>query len=135
QEMITKGSAKLVANLIGQGALGARIDSSASEEMRYATEFQPPQLPTELPRENAIEVLKAWPHVGIVPSAFETRAVGQTLLIEVAREKEGALLEVSVVLEHVRFLRWSKTDAGRFANGERLSIDQPIFHTMKCQNS
>ena len=32
---------------------------------------------------------------------------------------------------HVRFLRWEKVDCGKLADGNRLFIEQPVFHTMK----
>jgi hypothetical protein len=35
------------------------------------------------------------------------------------------------VPQHVRFLRFTKTDAGVLASGEHLSLEQPYFSTMK----
>lgn len=132
ESMIREGKAALVADLVGQGALGAKVQLECCEELRYATEYEPPQLPTETPREHAAEIWKAWPHVGIVPTSFEARNTGQMLSIEVTPEAENGALSVAVMAQHVRFLRWNKIDAGRLASGERLSLEQPVFHDMKC---
>lgn len=129
--MLRKGDATLVGDLLARGTLGERVQSETQEELRYATNFEPPKLPTEIPRENAAELLKSWPHVGITPTDFETRNIGQVLETEVKRAKPDGLLWVNAMVQHVRFLRWARTDAGRLASGERLSVEQPIFHTMK----
>jgi hypothetical protein len=129
QELIASGTAQLAANLLLKSRDGEKAVAESIEELRYGTEFDPPQLPQNAPNDPAI--LKHWPVAGVTPTAFETRNVGATLEIEVNVAKEGALLDVAVIPLHVRFLRWAKTDAGRLANGERLAVEQPIFHTMK----
>ena len=35
------------------------------KEMRYATEYMPPQLPQSVPGKDGANALKNWPHVGI----------------------------------------------------------------------
>jgi hypothetical protein len=132
--LIGLGGADLAAELVIRGNLGVKSVAETIEEFRYGSEFEPPQLPSEVPKENAAEVLKQWPLVGITPTAFETRNVGQTLELEVTREKDRGPLLVSAVAQHVRFLRWVKIDGGRMSNGERLSVEQPIFHSMKTQS-
>jgi hypothetical protein len=131
QKMIESGEATLAGDLVAKGAAGQKLVSSTSEELRYATEFEPPQLPDKIPAENAVEFLKAWPHVGATPTAFETRNVGESLELSVTVSEDGKWLDADAVPEHVRFLHWQKIDAGKLANGDRLSIEQPYFHTMK----
>lgn len=131
QQMIEQGQIESLASLVVKGRPGGKLIAETVEAMRYATEFDPPQVPDKLPHENALEVLKAWPVVGVTPTAFETRNVGQTLEMEASLSGDGNWLDVKVVPQHVRFLRWAKIDAGRLPNGERLSIEQPYFHTMK----
>jgi hypothetical protein len=80
------------------------------------------------------KLLKDWPVVGITPTAFETRNVGTTLEME-ARSFDGQLIDLKCVPQHVRFLRWAKTDAGKLPNGERLTVDVPIFHSMRDTSS
>jgi hypothetical protein len=51
--------------------------------------------------------------------------------VEQTVSADGAHLEVTCSTEHVRFLRWEKVDCGKLADGDRLFIEQPVFHTMK----
>lgn len=129
--MLGKGEAQLAASLLVRTSDGVRGVGATIEEFRYPTEFDPPQVPTELPKENPLEVLKAWPVVGITPTAFETRNMGPSLEIEAVVRPEGAGISVNAVPQHVRFLRWEKYEAGVLANGKHLTVDQPQFFTTK----
>jgi hypothetical protein len=133
QKMIVDGDAELVAHLVSRAQERERSVSESVEEMRYGTEFDPPQLPQNAP-EN-IAVLKDWPLTGITPTGFETRNIGATLEIFTEVQSSRNRLLVNVTPQHVRFLRWVKTDAGKLANGEHLYVEQPIFHTMKNTSS
>jgi hypothetical protein len=133
QEMIAKGEAQLVANLVGHSKDEGRILAESIEEMRYATEYNPPELPENAPDDP--KVLEHWPVTGITPTAFETRNIGATIELDAKVEQGGQWISVNTVPQHVRFLRWAKIDAGKLANGERLVIEQPIFHTSKIVSS
>jgi hypothetical protein len=128
KEMVAQGTAELVSTLILKLQNGEKGIAESIEEMRYPTEFEPPRLPESAPRDP--KILKEWPAVGITPTAFETRNVGTVLELE-ARTPDGEWIAVKCVPYHVRFLRWAKTDAGKLANGERLTVEAPIFHSMR----
>ena len=129
QQMILAGEAELASNLVVNFRDGERPVAASIEELRYATEFDPPQLPTAATHDPAI--LKAWPAVGITPTSFETRNVGTSFEVETwVEDAAGQWIQVKAVPMHVRFLRWNKIDAGKLANGDRLFVEQPIFHTM-----
>jgi hypothetical protein len=132
KQMITKGEAQFVANLVVTVRNRQKGTAESVEEVPYATLFDPPQLPQGLPA-NA-EVLKSWPVTGVTPTAFEKRKVGTIFEIE-ARTDDGRLVHADIVAQHVRLLRWLKTDAGRLANGERLTIEQPVFHDSRSTNT
>src|SRR4029078_9579101 len=102
--------------------------SETVEELRYGTEYDPPNLPQNVP-EN-VEVVKKWPDVGVTTTAFETRNVGAKLQVEPVVSADGTLL-VTCSAEHVRFLRWEKVDWRKLADGKRLFVEQPVFHPMK----
>jgi hypothetical protein len=95
--------------------------------VRYPTEFDP----QDVPKEKAAEFLKNWPVVGITPTAFETRNIGAMLELEAQVSKDGQWITANAVVQHVRFLRYDKFDAGTLPNGEHLSVDQPQFSTLK----
>lgn len=131
QQMIAKGEATLAANLVVRGLGDRPLASETTEEMRYPTEFNPPELPGEIPKEKPTEFLKAWPVVGITPTAFETRKIGAMLALTASVSLDGQWIAAEVVPQHVRFLRNSKYDGGVLASGEHLSVEQPLFTTLK----
>lgn len=131
QRMIADGAATLVANLDLKGVAGERLTSESVEEVRYPTEFDPPQLPEGVPKEKIAEVLKNWPVVGITPVTFETRNVGAMLELNATVSEDGKWISADVAPQHVRLLRSEKFDAGIMPSGEHLSIEQPQFATMK----
>jgi hypothetical protein len=133
QELITKGDAQLVANIVARGRDDQTVFSESVEELRYATEFDPPQVPPNAP-EN-VEVLKAWPVIGITPTSFDSRKVGALIELKAIVRKEGNAIDIETTPQHVRFLRWAKTDAGRLADGKSLFVEQPIFHTTKSTST
>ncbi len=129
--MIDRGEATLAASLLAKGTSGEKCISESIEEMKYPTEYDPPQVPDFVPPEKALETLKAWPVVGITPTAFETRNVGMTLEFIGKVASDGEWIDVNVVPQHVRFLRFDKFDAGKLPTGDRLSVEQPQFLTFK----
>lgn len=132
QQMIEHGEATLAANLSTRAEPGVKAVAESIEEVRYPTEFTPPQLPESVPKDvKAGEALKNWPHVGITPTHFETRNVGATLELEATPSTDGQWVAVSVVPQHVRLLRYTKTDAGVLASGVHISVEQPYFSSLK----
>lgn len=131
EALIAKGEARLAASLLVRTEDATHGVAESVEEFRFPTEFDPPALPSDLPKENPLEVLKAWPVVGITPTAFQTRNIGARLELDPVIRAHGARIYVNAVPEHVRFLRWDKFEAGVLANGKRLTVEQPLFFTMK----
>ena len=129
QEWIAKGDAQLAAHIVAKALDGEKAEAVAVEEFRYATEYDPPHLPTESPVN--LEVLKAWPVVGITPTAFETRNIGASLEFECRVQSYRNVILTTCVPQQVRFLRWVKADAGVLPDGKRLFVEQPIFHSVK----
>jgi len=68
--------------------------------------------------------------VGITPTTFTSRRVGQTLELEVNPTADEKAVLCNVVVHDVRLERYTKTDAGRLANGEHLFVEQPVFSDM-----
>ena len=133
QAMIGKGDAQLAANLLAKSLDGNKATAESAEEMKYPTEWNPPQLPdqAQIPKEKIIEVLKAWPLTGATPTAFETRNVGAMIESSTAIAGDGKWLDVEITPQHVRFLRWNNYEIGMLPNGRHIGIDQPHFHTLK----
>ena len=128
QGMLADGSAKLVSTLVVKTQSGEKGEASSIQEMRYPTEFDPPQVPDG--KKAIASGDKDPPTIGITPTAFETRNIGASLELE-ASTSEGRLISVKATPSHVRFLRWARTEVGTASNGDRLFVDAPIFHTIR----
>ena len=131
QQMIARGDATLAANLVLNGEAGKALLSESVEELRYATEFDPPQLPQDVPKEKIAEVLKNWPVIGITPTNFETRNLGAMLELNATVSDDGEWISADVTPQHVRLLRMDKFDAGTMPSGEHLTVEQPQFLALK----
>lgn len=130
-KMVESGEAMLAANIDLQGRVGETLTSESLEEVRYPTEFDPPQLPADVPKDKIAEVLKSWPVVGITPVTFETRDTGAMLEVNATVVSGGTWIEASVVAQQVRLLRMDEFEAGKLPTGDHLTIKQPQFATAK----
>ncbi|RYD83851.1 MAG: hypothetical protein EOP84_07125 [Verrucomicrobiaceae bacterium] len=135
QKLIVQGEIEVLGKLLLKGDADEKMVAESIEEMRYPIRFDTPNIPHDLSKQNALEVLKAWPAVAVIPTSFETRNIGQTLEMETFVSDDGQWIDMNVVAQHIRFLRWVKFDAGRLANGERLSIEQPHMHVLRNTQS
>ena len=141
QSLIASGEATLAATLFGEGSDGKTITAASTEEFRYGTEFEPPEVPDSfydsaglLPKLSP-EMLKNWPIVGITPTAFETRNLGQRMELTISATAGPSILACIYKITHTRLEHMDKIDAGRLANGERLSLEQPRISEMSDESS
>lgn len=130
QTLLEKDQAKLVADLIVKGVAGADLASESSEEIRYPTEFEPPQFPQEVTRENIVEVLKSWPLIGPSPTAFEMRRTGPILEVHADVSTDGEWLYANLKPQHTRLLRYEKFATGLLPSGKTMFVEQPQFYTV-----
>ncbi len=130
QQLVAGGEATLVAAFAPRGAQSQSLVSESVEELRYPTEFVPPNLPDKMPETDAAAALKAWPVVGITPTAFVVQKVGQMVKLTAGVSEDGRWIDVEAAPQDVRFLEWVKFDAGELANGDHLTVQQPKFHFM-----
>ncbi|HEV7403655.1 MAG TPA: hypothetical protein VGO11_12035 [Chthoniobacteraceae bacterium] len=101
QQMVGRGEATLSARLFGKGTTDKAFTVQTIEEVRYATLFDPPQLPesffeTPAPTVRApesLDVLKHWPAVAAMPLSGQMtghwRRVSDSTLASVGKEKHG----------------------------------------------
>ncbi len=128
QAMIARGEATLANLLSARGNEQQHIVAESTEEERLPAEFADPALPALLPATSrALERLQVWPHVGIVPTAFETRNVGPTLTVEIKRTTDPKLLECRLDFAHVELPHVRTFDAGALPNGERIGYSLTDF--------
>lgn len=132
QALIAGGQATLEAALFAQGVESRRVVAESVEEVRFATEYQPPEVPDTAPGSKlSLEALKIWPVVGITPTSFDTRKIGQTLTLMAVGTLDPKVFVCSFEAHHVRLEKNFKFDAGRLVNGDRLFVEQPFFSDLK----
>lgn len=132
QGMIARGEATLMADLLAKGEAGRTISAESLEEMTYATNFASSARPPDFHfSRRSAELLKFWPHIGLVPTNFEKLRLGRFLDAQVRRTADPVLLDCAISLRHLEFLGVRQFPAGRLENGERLTYEQPRTSEMK----
>ncbi len=103
--------------------------SEAIEEVRYPTEFNPPQEPTLFAGGLKPDPRPWGPDI---PTAFETRNIGPTLEVQPAVKSGGKLIELSIVPQMVRFVKFHEFSTPKSPLGIGGTMQQPEFLTMKA---
>lgn len=139
QDLLTKGTAKLIGWPIVVTKSGQRAVVEAIDELRYGTEYDPPTV-SFTPGVDTTQPVKIEPkadvaHLEGVPSAFETRNVGVTLEVEPVLSKDGKTIDINVVPQHVRLKGYTKVTIEKPSGGGKVSVDQPEFDVMKVTTS
>ena len=124
---IEKGTATLVAAPVLQTLSGNRVASESIEELRYPTEFDPPQFPGGF----GTSPRRPFTLPDGVPTAFETRNLGATVEIEPVVTGDGKWIDMSITPMHVSFLRFDRFKLGKTDWGGHGFVDQPRFFTAK----
>jgi Flp pilus assembly secretin CpaC len=139
QEMLGKGSAKLVAWPILNTKSGERAVAENIDEVRYPTEFDPPTisfLPGVDPGSAVmIEPRKEGSHLQSVPTAFETRNVGVTIEAEPVLEPDGKTIDVNVAAQDVRLKKMITARIDMPTTSSSVTVDQPEFTNQKVTTS
>ncbi|HEV7401310.1 MAG TPA: hypothetical protein VGO11_00205 [Chthoniobacteraceae bacterium] len=134
QAMIARGEVTLADYLLGKGFERSDISAGSLVDAKYPTEYEDAKLPWPLPvTAQSLERLKFWPHVGIVPTAFDAVNVGPTLSTEIKRTTDPGLLQCELTFRHVHPPRERQFDAGRLPNGERLAYWMSDFTELRTQ--
>lgn len=135
QQMLAKGTAKLIGWPIVTTRSGMRAVIEDIKEIRYATEYHPPtvSINPNTPVEPAIKVA---PTVDVVtfegvPSAFETRNTGVTLEVEPVLKEDGKAIDLNIVPQHVRLEGFHKITIEGAARKGKVIVEQPEFKTNK----
>jgi Flp pilus assembly secretin CpaC len=139
QELLAKGTAQLLAWPIVTTHSGQRALVEAIDEIRYATEFDPPTV-SFTPSFNAAETLKIEPKADVtlfeaIPTTFETRNVGVTLEVEPVVSADGKTIKLDLVPQHVRLKGYHKVTVEKPSTGGKVVVEQPEFDVLKVTTS
>ena len=125
EAMIDAGEAELVETCFLRTRNGMRMKTESVREHIYATEFEPPEMPTEYAGKSA-----TMPMTSATPTAFEMRPVGETVEVEVTMGVgDPAPIHVNIAPEIVRHLSDRSLAPG--AGPEHEIVMQPDFAVMK----
>jgi len=139
QEMLAKGTAKLIGWPIITTRSGQRAVIEGIREIRYATEYTPPTVgvTNDVPADKTIKIE---PKVDVttlegIPSAFETRNSGITLEVEPVLGPDGKTIDLNMVPQHVRLKSYEKVTIEGATGKGKVIVEQPQFDTMKVTTS
>lgn len=139
QEMLAKGTAKLIGWPIVTTHSGQRAVVEAIKEIRFATEYAPPtvNVASNVPADPAPKVIPSIDATTFegFPSAFETRNAGVTLEVEPVVSADGKSIDVNLVPQHVRLKGYHKVTLEGAAHKGKVVVEQPEFHTNKITTS
>ena len=139
--MIANGKAELVGAPLLLTTSGGRGVTETIEEIRFATEFDPPVGPGRFnvspaaqlqPQKPVHPVIRLIPPID-VPTAFETRNVGVTLEIEPTVASDGRTIEVNIV--HQYSSHEGVTRLFSTTGGHDWRYQQPAFRTLGTTTS
>lgn len=133
---------------------GQRAVIDIVRELRYPTEFDPPQIPQETGNNNfalvggvLVQQAQSTPVTPTTPTAFETRNTGVTLEVEPVVGPDGYTIDLNLVPQVVEFegfvnygspIQTSSVNVLGITNTVVLTpnqINQPIFSTRKVTTS
>ena len=138
QEMLAKGTAKLIGWPIMSTHNGQRAVIEAIKEIRFATEYHPPTV--NVSEVSADPPAKVTPSVDVTtfeafPNAFETRNTGVTLEVEPIVSPDGKTIDLNIVPQHVRLKGFNKVTIEGAAHKGKVVVEQPEFDTNKTTTS
>lgn len=129
-----EGKATVVETLMATGKSGQKATSESIEEIIYATEYEPPELPRSFTGPRPKSEPNSDVASGPIPSAWDTRNTGGTLEIEPNIDEDTHFIDIRLVPEivyHVGNRVWMEwQDAHGKAN-----IEMPDFYTVRMNTS
>ena len=139
QELLAKGTAKLIGWPIVTTVSGQRAVSEAIHEVRFTTEYSPPTV-NLTPNVPANATIKIAPSVDVtafagIPAAFETRNVGVTLEVEPSLSVDGKTINLNIVPQDVRLRGFNKVTMEVRGGGGKVVVEQPEFDVKKLTTS
>lgn len=139
QDMLAKGTAKLIGWPIVTTKSGQRSVIESIHEIRYATEYKPPTV-NVTPDVPADSTVKVEPKVDVttlagIPIAFETRNAGVTLEVEPVLGPDGKTIDLNMVPQDVRLKGFEKVTLEGSPGKSKVIVEQPRFDTMKVTTS
>ena len=139
QELLAKGTAKLIGWPIVTTHSGERALVEAVDEIRYATEYDPPTV-SFTPGVSGNDAVKISPRADVtlfeaIPVSFETRNLGVMLEVEPVLSPDARTIALSLVPQHVRLKSFNKITVEKPATGGKVVVEQPEFDTMKVTTS
>ena len=108
-----KGNAVLEEFVLLVGRMGIKGDAESIEEMIYATEYEPPEIPNivkKVPQNPEVAGMLMTP---AMPTAFDTKKLGSNLKIEFERKDAPDVIEVTVNFKKAELLDYTNWGQGK----------------------
>jgi len=135
-ELIKNGKAKLIENQMLVARSGEKSSTESIREFIYPTEYEPSEMPSTVKIENGAEEKVSGKALatGPTPTAFETRNLGATLVVEPTISDSNKFIDVRIEPElvyHVENTVWAEWED---KHGE-ANIVMPVMYTMRVNTA
>ena len=143
QDLLTKGTAKLMAWPILTCESGARASSQGLDEVPYADDYSPPTA-AFAPDVTEDESAKIQRRLDLTvyaptPSRFETKGLGLDLEVEPKLSKDGKTIHLEIVPTYVELKGFKeitlKSETGENGGAKTVTVQQPEFDTFRVRTS
>ena len=144
QELVAQKKVELIGWPTILTKSGQRAVFESIDEIRYASEYKPPQVAAQTITPDAQDkdkpAIKIEPKIDMsafdaVPSAFETRNAGVTLEVEPIISDDGKFIDLNLVPQHVELTGTNKITIEKPSTGSKIIVEQPQFYTAKTTTS
>jgi hypothetical protein len=128
--LVDSGKATLVADMVTNSMSGTRAVAENMQEFMWPDIWRFPELPPNISRKKALDLIKATPIVGLFPLMCGQQNIGTNFQITASINRDGGTCNVELWFSHTRFLHFDETPWARRADGSLVLDRVPDFHTM-----
>lgn len=131
QGMLQSGQATLLGWPVTEGRAGVQALTASHVEVRYPTEFRPPDRSSLFSVESGSDPvfpIQSLPPAGTnAPTSFETREAGPNLQVDASVNAKTGGIELSLLVQYVRLTELQPAVGARPENPGGVKIEQPRF--------
>ena len=139
QTMVDSQKASVFETMMLAARSGQKATMESIREVIYPTEYQEPELPTNVPPTKEEQEAKAKAKTPRssppLPTAFETRNTGNTMEIEPTIGEDGAIIDLRFVPEIVFDTGVRKWNVHKDELGNESAVEMPYFYSLRTNTS
>ena len=130
EQLLDEGKAELVETVYLPSHKNMRAKSESIEEHIYPTEYDPPEIPTKIPKDFPRDKIPISP---ANPTAFDVRNTGTTVEFDSTVSPDTKIITLELAPEIVRHLGNRTIGDPKVLHASMAHVYQPEFHVMRAQ--